>query len=106
MGGVFTRELETARETRGFARTINTRPITTPVESPQSNGTAESFVKTIKRDYVAFGALSDAKTVMAPLPSWFAHYNTVHPHSALKYMSPRMFRKHQLTNAACPETKG
>ena len=79
---------------------------TTPVESPQSNGMAESFVKTIKRDYVAFGDLSDFKTVMAQLPSWFAHYNTVHPHSALKYMSPRMFREHQLTNATCPETKG
>jgi putative transposase len=95
----------TARETRAFARTINMRPLTTPVESPQSNGMAESFVKTIKRDYVAFGDLSDAKTVMAQLPSWFAHYNTVHPHSALKYMSPRMFREHQLTNATCPETK-
>ena len=79
----------TARETRAFARTINMRPLTTPVESPQSNGMAESFVKTIKRDYVAFGDLSDAKTVMAQLPSWFAHYNTVHPHSALRYMSPR-----------------
>jgi len=43
---------------------------------------------------------------MAQLPSWFAHYNAVHPHSALKYMSPRMFREHQLTNATCPETKG
>jgi putative transposase len=96
----------TARETRAFARTINTSPITTPVESPQSNGMTESFVKTIKRDHVAFGDLSDAKTVMAPLPAWFAHYNTVHPHSALRYTSPRMFREHQLTNAACPETKG
>jgi putative transposase len=63
-------------------------------------------VKTIKRDYVAFGDLSDAKTVVAQLPSCFAHYNTVHPHNALKYMSPRMAREHQLTNATCPETKG
>ena len=59
----------TARETRAFARAINMRPLTTPVESPQSNGMAESFVKTIKRDYVAFGDLSNAKTVMAQLPS-------------------------------------
>ena len=59
-----------------------------------------------KRDYVSFGDLSDSKTVMAQLPSWFAHYNTVHPHSALNYMSPRMFREHQLTNATCPKTKG
>lgn len=55
----------TARETRAFARTINMLPLNTPVESPQSNGMVESFVKTIKRNYVAFGDLSDAKTVMA-----------------------------------------
>jgi putative transposase len=66
---------------------------------------AESFVKTIKLDYVAFGDLSDTKTVMAQLPSWFAHYNTMHPHSALRYMSPRMFREHQLTDATCPEPR-
>ena len=44
------------------------RPLTTPVGSPQSNGMAESFVKRIKRDYVAFGVLSDAKTMMEQLP--------------------------------------
>jgi len=82
----------TAIGTRAFARAINKRPLTTPVESPQSNGLAESFVKTIKRDYFAFGDLSDAKTVMGLLPSWSAYYNAVHPQSALKFMSPRMFR--------------
>jgi transposase InsO family protein len=82
----------TVRETRAYARTINMRPITTPMESQQSNGIAESFVKTIKRAYVAFGDLSDTKAVMAQLPNWFSHCNTVHPHSALKYMSPGMFR--------------
>ena len=61
--------------------------------SPQSNCIAESFVKTFKRDYVAFGDLSDARTVMAQLPKWFEHYYEVHPHSALKYLSPRMFRR-------------
>ena len=58
---------------------------------------AESFVKTIKRDYVAFGDLSDAETVMEQLPLWFEHYNEIHPHSALKYLSPRMFRREKLT---------
>jgi len=28
------------------------KPITTPVQSPQSNGMAESFVKSFKHDYV------------------------------------------------------
>jgi putative transposase len=39
----------TAEQTRLFARQIGLQPVTTPVRSPQSNGMAESFVKTIKR---------------------------------------------------------
>lgn len=83
----------TAQNTRSFAMDIGLKPLTTAICSPQSNGMAESFVKTFKRDYVAFGDLSDARTVMAQLPKWFEHYNEVHPHSALKYLSPRMFRR-------------
>src|SRR5262245_52441410 len=41
-----------ADETRRFARDIGLEPRTTPIESPQSNGMAEAFVRTIKRDYV------------------------------------------------------
>lgn len=40
--------------TRSFARELGLEPLTTPVRSPQSNGLAESFVKTMKHDYVAF----------------------------------------------------
>lgn len=31
--------------------------------------------------------------VLAQLPKWFADYNQVHPHSALKYRSPEEFRQ-------------
>jgi putative transposase len=41
-----------AGETRRFARDIGLEPRTTPIGSPQSNGMAEAFVRTIKRDYV------------------------------------------------------
>jgi putative transposase len=39
-----------AGNTRRFARDIGLEPRTTPIESPQSNGMAEAFVRTIKRD--------------------------------------------------------
>ncbi len=35
--------------------------------------------------------LEDVKTVIAQLPLWFEHYNTLHPHKALGYRSPREF---------------
>ena len=38
-------------ETRRFARELNLEPCTTAVSSPQSNGMAERFVKTMKEDY-------------------------------------------------------
>ena len=80
-----------ATETKRLARDIGLEPRTTPVQSPQSNGMAEAFVRTIKRDYVRVSPLPDAQTVINTLPIWFEHYNTVHPHKALGYRSPREF---------------
>src|SRR5262245_45745575 len=62
-----------------------------PVRSPESNGIAEAFVKTFKRDYARLSILPDAETVIALLPAWFEDYNEVHPHSGLKFLSPREF---------------
>jgi putative transposase len=52
---------------------------------------AEAFVKTFKRDYAQLSILPDAETVIALLPAWFEDYNEVHPHSGLKFLSPREF---------------
>jgi transposase InsO family protein len=82
-----------AAETRSVARQLGLRPINTPVCSPQSNGMAESFVNTFRRDYVSHMDLADASTVMAQLPAAFEHFNEVHPHSSLKMRSPREFRR-------------
>jgi len=86
-----------ASETRRFAREIGLEPRTTPIESPQSNGMAEAFVRTIKRDYVRVSPRPDAETVLRQLPAWLAHYNEVHPHKALGYRSPREFIEAQST---------
>lgn len=87
-----------ARRTRAFARDIGLEPLTTPVCSPQSNGMAESFVRTMKRDYIAFMPKPDAPTAMQHLAVAFEHYNEHHPHSALNYRSPREFRRRQASS--------
>jgi putative transposase len=80
-----------AHDTRRFARTLGLEPRTTPVQSPESNGMAEAFVRTLKRDYARVTPLTDAQTVLNALPQWIKHYNTLHPHKALGYRSPREF---------------
>jgi hypothetical protein len=42
-------------------------PCTTPIQSPQSNGMAEAFVKTIKRDYARVSSKPDAASVLRQL---------------------------------------
>lgn len=87
-----------ARATQSFARDLGLEPLTTPVCSPQSNGMAESLVRTIKRDYVAFMSKPEPAMAMRNLALAFEHYNEHHPHSALKYRSPREYR-HRLASS-------
>jgi putative transposase len=53
----------------------------------------DSFVNTFKRDYVSQMDHSTAAIVLAQLPDAFTHFNEVHPHSALKWKLPRMYRR-------------
>ena len=87
----------TALETVICAERLGLVPITTPAYSPQSNGLAEAFVHTLKRDYVSGADLSSAAAVLEQLPRWIADYNAVAPHSALGYDSPLGYRKRQRT---------
>lgn len=81
----------TAKETRIFARQIGLKSCFTPVASPQSNGMSEAFVKTLKRDYVRVKPLPDAETVLSLIGDWIEDYKENHPHSGLKWKSPRDF---------------
>jgi putative transposase len=89
-----------AHRTIEIALALNLVPCFTPVESPESNGMAEAFVKTFKRDYVLVTPIPDAATALALIDSWMEDYNTVHPHSRLGYRSPREYILSQ--PVACP----
>lgn len=82
----------TAMESVFYAHELGLEPITTPAYSPQSNGMAEAFVKTLKRDYVAGADLRDAESVLLQLGEWIEDYNTRAPHSALGMRSPAAYR--------------
>lgn len=81
----------TSGKTVRFGRSIGLEVCTTAPYSPESNGMAEAFVKTFKRDYVWLGDLSSAAKVVEQLPSWFEEYNENAPHKGLKMMSPRAY---------------
>lgn len=87
-----------ANETRQFARILGLEPKNTAVRSPESNGIAESFVKTIKRDYISIMPKPDGLTAAKNLAEAFEHYNEWHPHSALGYRSPREYLRQRASN--------
>lgn len=68
---------------------VGLEPKHTAVRSPQSNGMAESFVKTMKRDYISIMAKPDGLTAVKNLAEAFENYNEWHPHSALGYLRRR-----------------
>jgi transposase InsO family protein len=91
-----------AARTVEVATALNLQSCFTPIESPESNGVAEAFVKTFKRDYVRVSSVPNAETALAAVTRWMNDYNEVHPHSGLAYRSPREYIKDQSQPAACP----
>ena len=56
----------------------------------KSNGIAEALVK--PSNAIMLGCRSCRMLrLIALLPAWFEDYNEVHPHSGLKFLSPREF---------------
>jgi len=88
----------TSNETREFGAGIGFEMCTTPPYSPESNGMAESLVKSFKRDYVYLADLWNADDVLRLLPTWVDDYNHVRPHKGLKMLSPVEFRNQQLAS--------
>jgi putative transposase len=82
-----------AHETHAIAMQLGLTPIHTPICRPQSNGIAENFVNTLKRDDVSQMDRSTAAAVFVQLADAFERFNEVHPHSALRRKSPRTFRR-------------
>ena len=87
----------TASETRTFGRDTGLLVRTTRSYSPEPSGMAEAFVKTFKRDYVYVNDVNEAASIIRSRESYFADYNENAPHKGLKMLSPRMFRRANLS---------
>lgn len=81
-----------AKDTLETATALGLRLAFTPPRSPESNGIAEAFAKTRKRDHAKVTLLSDAATILGLVATWIEDYNTSHPRSSLRMRSPREFR--------------
>jgi putative transposase len=77
----------TSHRFRPFVRAMGLIPCHTPRRSPQSNGLAEAFFGSFKRDYVYQACLETLEEVGQQVPAWIDHYNREAPHSALNMQS-------------------
>lgn len=81
----------TSHRFRPIVRAMGLIPCHTPRRSPQSNGLAEAFFGSFKRDYVYQACLETLAVVRSQVPKWIEHYNQQAPHSALAMRSPAEF---------------
>jgi len=81
----------TSNRFRPIVRAMGLIPCHTPRRSPQSNGLAEAFFGSFKRDYVYQACLETLAVVRSQVAQWIEHYNQQAPHSALGMRSPAEF---------------
>lgn len=96
----------TALQTVCTTEQLGLTPITTPAYSPQSNGMSEAFVNTLRRDYLDGADRGTAAALLEQIPAWFADYNGVAPHSALRYRPPTEYRRVQQDAAHAANAAG
>lgn len=82
-----------AKSVKDLGKDLNLQCCYSRAYSPESNGMAEAFVKTIKRDYVCQADCDSAETVLKLLPQWFADYNNIARHSPLGMKSPIEYKE-------------
>lgn len=81
----------TSHRFRPVVQALGLIPCHTPRRSPESNGLAEAFFGSLKRDYVYQACLDTLEETARQVPGWIADYNQQAPHSALGMCAPAQF---------------
>jgi len=81
----------TSHRFRPVVQALGLIPCHTPRRSPESNGLAEAFFGSLKRDYVYQACLETLEETARQIPGWIADYNQQAPHSALGMRAPAQF---------------
>ena len=76
------------KQTRDFDTQLKMVSCFAPVSGPVSNGIAQAFVQTFKREYVRLNSLPDGCTALGQLGGRFDDYIHNHPHSGLGMCFP------------------
>jgi len=63
---------------------------------------AKASANIINRECARASLRLNAKTVLRQLSDWFEHCHEQDPHKALRYSSPRLFRRTTLQNTSGP----
>jgi hypothetical protein len=73
-----------------------------PRASPEYNGVIERFFRTLKQECVRWHHVQSFEEADRIITAWIARYNTERQHSALGYLSPRVWREqfYQVPQAA------
>ena len=61
--------------------------------TPEDNGDIESFHNSLKTDYIWVSDIETFEDAKKLMEYAFNHYNTVRPHSSIKYLSPDEFER-------------
>ncbi|WP_241686926.1 hypothetical protein [Leptospira stimsonii] len=83
----------TAFATMAFNETLGFGVCHTPVYFPESNGMAEAYVKTCKRDYAYVNHLNHAEEVMLKIHNWIDDDNSFAQHKGSQMKSRKEVSK-------------
>ena len=71
--------------------------------TPEGNGKIESFLRSLKMDYVWPFEFQDYREASVAIENAFTDYNEFRPHSSIDYLPPKEFRKRFLDDQSFKE---